>query len=137
MRLIVPTKELPFLVGNEVTSTLASVTLEDLKTAGKLFYLDYSRQHACSAYFFIHPETEDFLPLAMKTNSGADLTYTPLDEPNDCLLANMMFKVNDMFHGQMLHLVITHDVSEGVQQAALHTMSEDHPILIILDSLML
>ena len=92
---------------------------------------------ACSAYFFIHPKSKDFLPLAIKTNTGADLTYTPLDEPNDWLLAKMMFNVNDMFHAQMLHLVITHDVSEGVHQAALHTLSEDHPVMVVLDRLML
>lgn len=53
------------------------------------------------------------------------------------MLAKMMFNVNDMFHSQMLHLVITHDVSEGVHQAALHTLSEDHPVMVILDRLML
>lgn len=92
---------------------------------------------ACSAYFFIHPSNGDFLPLAIKTNSGSDLTYTPRDEPNDWLLAKMMFNVNDMFHGQMLHLVITHNVQEGVHQAALHTLSERHPIMVLLDRMML
>ena len=93
---------------------------------------------ACSAYFFLHPDPEinDFLPLAIKTNSGADLIYTPLDEPNDWLLAKMMFNVNDMFHAQIYHLTVTHDVSEGVHQAALHTLSENHPIMVVLDRMM-
>jgi hypothetical protein len=92
---------------------------------------------ACSAYFYLHPESNDFLPLAIKTNTGKDLIYTPLDTANDWLLAKMMFNVNDMFHSQMLHLVITHDVSEAAHQAALHTLSENHPVMLILDRLML
>lgn len=77
------------------------------------------------------------MPLAIKTNVGADLVYTPLDSANDWLLAKLMFNVNDMFDSQMRHLVITHDVSEGVHQAALHTLSQNHPIMVILDRLML
>ena len=49
----------------------------------------------------------------------------------------MMFNVNDFFHAQMLHLVISHDVSEAVHQAALHTLSENHPVMILLDRMML
>lgn len=63
--------------------------------------------------------------------------YTPLDTAEDWLLAKMMFNVNDMFHAQMLHLVITHDVSEAAHQAALHTLSENHPVMVILERLML
>lgn len=48
----------------------------------------------------------------------------------------MIFNVNDMFHSQMFHLVVTHDVSEAVHQAALHTLSEKHPIMIILERFM-
>lgn len=92
---------------------------------------------ACSAYFYIDPKTKDFLPLAIKTNVDNDLIYSPLDSKNDWLLAKMMFNVNDMFHSQMLHLVISHDVSEAAHQAALHTLSEDHPIMVVLDRLML
>ena len=74
--------------------------------------------------------------MAIKTNAGKDLVYSPLDEDNDWLLAKMMFNVNYMFHAQMLHLVITHDVSEAVHQAALHTLAENHPVMIILERLM-
>lgn len=92
---------------------------------------------ACTAYFFIHPKSGDFLPLAIKTNTGSDLIYTPLDSPTDWLLAKMIFNVNDMFHAQMFHLVVSHDVSEGVHLAALRTLSENHPVMIILERLML
>ena len=91
---------------------------------------------ACTAYFYLHPKSGDFLPLAIKTNAGSDLIYTPLDSANDWLLAKMMFNVNDFFHAQMFHLVVTHDVSEAVHQAALHTLSEKHPVMIILERLM-
>ena len=77
------------------------------------------------------------MPLAIKTNTGADLVYTPLDEPNDWMLAKLMFNVNDMFHSQMFHLVASHDISEAVHQAALHTLSDHHPIMLVLDRLML
>ena len=91
---------------------------------------------ACTAYYYICPHSGDFLPLAIKTNGGNDLIYTPLDSPTDWLLAKMIFNVNDFFHAQMLNLVMTHDVSEAVHQAALHTLSEKHPVMIILERLM-
>jgi hypothetical protein len=75
--------------------------------------------------------------LAIKTNEGKDLVYTPQDSHNDWLLAKIMFNVNDMFHAQMFHLVVTHDVSEAVHQAALHTLSENHPVMIVLERMML
>ncbi|KAH8096629.1 lipoxygenase [Cristinia sonorae] len=138
---------LPFQVDSKVTSKVAGASLKQLQDDGKLFFIDYRWQAnltktqmepkrygaAVSAYFFIHPRTSDFLPLAIKTNTGADLVYTPLDSANDWLLAKLMFNVNDMFHSQMSHLVMTHDVSEAVHQAALHTLSEDHPVMLILE----
>ncbi|KAH8103496.1 lipoxygenase [Cristinia sonorae] len=147
LRLLKRNEPLPFQVEESVTSKLAGTTLRDLQAGGKLFFVDYSWQSnltkstleplrygaAVSAYFFLHPRTNDFLPLAIKTNTGADLIYTPLDSANDWLLAKMMFNVNDLFHGQMSHLVMTHDVTEAVHQAALHTLSEDHPIMLILE----
>ena len=151
LNLVKPNDTLPFQVPDNLTSKIAGASLEAMQANGSLFVVDHSYQEkyektkvaparygaACTAYFFIHPQSGDFLPLAIKTNVGSDLIYTPLDSANDWLLAKMMFNVNDMFHSQMLHLVITHDVSEGVHQAALHTMSEDHPIMVILERMML
>lgn len=125
-------------------------TLASLRDSNRLFIADHSYQTnykvatvvqrypvACSAYFYIDPKSGDFLPLAIRTNVDMDLTYTPLDTANDWLLAKMMFNANDMFHAQMLHLVISHDVTESVHQAALHTLSADHPIMVVLERLML
>lgn len=152
VRLVKANEKIPFDVDAKIVSKLvgAGATLHTLQASRRLFVVDHSYQNeytlpsvvkrfpvACSAYFYIDPKTKDFLPLAIKTNSGSDLTYTPLDQAEDWLLAKMMFNANDMFHSQMLHLVISHDVSEAVHQAALHTLSENHPIMVILERLML
>ncbi|CEJ91518.1 hypothetical protein VHEMI07221 [[Torrubiella] hemipterigena] len=148
---VLPKQALPFPLDNKLTAQIVGkgVTLESLRDSNKLFVVDHSYQTnykvatvvqrypvACSAYFYIHPKTGDFLPLAIRTNVDMDLTYTPLDSANDWLLAKMMFNANDMFHAQMLHLVISHDVTEAVHQAALHTLAENHPIMILLERLM-
>ncbi len=152
VRLVKADEKLPFNVDTKIVSKLvgAGATLHTLQTSRRLFLVDHSYQNeyslpsvvqrfsvACSAYFYIDPKTNDFLPLAIKTNSGSDLIYTPLDSFEDWLLAKMMFNANDMFHAQMLHLVISHDISEAVHQAALHTLSDNHPIMVILERLML
>ncbi|XWW99277.1 hypothetical protein V2A60_007286 [Cordyceps javanica] len=152
VRRVAATERLPFNVDAKVVGKLvgAGITLHSLQASNSLFLVDHSYQKqytlpsvvtrypvACSAYFYIDPQTKNFLPLAIKTNSGSDLIYTPLDSPEDWLLAKMMFNANDMFHAQMLHLVISHDVSESVHQAALHTLSDNHPVMVILERLML
>jgi len=91
---------------------------------------------SCTAYFFIHPKSKDFLPLAIKTNVGKNFVYTPKDSANDWLLAKIMFNVNDLFDSQMNHLIATHDVAEPIHQAALRTLSDSHPVMVILERLM-
>ena len=119
-------------------------SVPELLTSGRLFVADHSYQlsytkgagkygAATTALFFIHPVSGDFLPLAIKTNVGSDLIYTPLDEPNDWLLAKILFNENDLFHGQMYHLVASHDVAEIVHQAAVRTLSDEHPVMILLE----
>jgi hypothetical protein len=113
---------------------------------------------ACNALFYINPfvrtqrpcstprgcllstsllttssQSNEFLPLAIKTNVGSDLIYTPLDEPNDWLLAKIMFNLNDLFQAQMYHLAASHCVGEIVHEAALRTLSDSHPILALLN----
>lgn len=135
---------LPFEVEDATAKKLTTMTLEELHQAGRLFVADHSIQAgyptnpdrwtaACTAYFYIHPESGDFLPLAIKTNMGKNLTYTPLDDKNDWLFAKMAFGMNDVFHGQNFHLAATHDVAEPVHQAALRTMSSRHPVRGFLD----
>lgn len=143
-RLHPTTDGLPFDVSSTVSRTLAGVDIQTLHRAGRLFYVDHSYQAqyptvvgkytaACSAYFYLHPISNEFLPLAIKTNVGSDLIYTPVDNEKDWLLAKMMFNMNDLFHGQILHLANSHAISEAVHQAALRTLSSEHPVLGILD----
>lgn len=149
VRRLHPRKDrLPFAVDDRVVQHLAAgSTLEALHRDGRLFFANHSYQApypktpgrwtaACTAYFFIHPRSGAFLPLAIKTNMGSDLTYTPMDETNDWLFAKMAFEMNDLFHSQLYHLANTHDVAEPVHQAALRTMSARHPVRGYLDRLM-
>ncbi|KAL7931807.1 lipoxygenase [Trichoderma chlorosporum] len=152
VRRIMADEPLPFPLDDATTGEIVGSgnTLESLQASNRLFIVDHSYQAqygvptvvqrypvACTAYFYIDPKSGNFLPLAIRTNIGANLTYTPLDSANDWLLAKMMFNANDMFHAQMLHLVVSHDVTESVHQAALHALSENHPIMVLLERLML
>lgn len=108
--------DLPFLIKDHTVQQIAGgLTLDELLSEGRLFFGNHSIQKkyptnpgrwtaACSAYFYIHPESSDFLPLAIRTNVGADIVYTPLDDENDWLFAKMAFEMNDLFHGQIYHL---------------------------------
>lgn len=140
-----PTKDnLPFDIEESIVTKITNKTLAALLADGRLFVIDHSYQAkypkiqgrfaaACSAYFYIHPVSQDFLPLAIKTNVGSDLIYTPLDEKNDWLLAKMMFNSNDFFYAQIFHLAVSHDVAEIVYEAALRTISARHPVRAYLD----
>lgn len=111
---------------------VTGVALESLHASGSLFYADHRSQArlqktiryapACDAYFYIHPTTYDFLPLAIRPNGGSNLAYTPQDTPNDWLLANrllanMMFNLNNFWYGQMYHPAATHEVVKIVYKA--------------------
>ena len=87
----------------------------------------------CSAYFYISPANGQLLPLAIKTNVGKDLVYTPADTTNDWTLAKMMFNSNDAFWSDVYHLAATHDVDEIVHLAALRTMADQHPLRGLMD----
>ncbi|KAI9046752.1 hypothetical protein LZ554_009490 [Drepanopeziza brunnea f. sp. 'monogermtubi'] len=139
--------DLPFSLDDETAVQITTLTLTALKEARRLFVVDHSYQlryqktplrygAACTALFFIHPISGDFLPLAIKTNTGADLVYTPLDEEKDWMLAKIMFNSNDLVFAQMYHLVTSHNVAEIVHQAAMKTMSDEHPIMLLLDRLL-
>ncbi|KAL8784965.1 MAG: hypothetical protein Q9195_008831 [Heterodermia aff. obscurata] len=138
---------LPFEIEDKIVQNLTTMSLASLHAAGRLFIVDHSYQAnyagiegrftaACTAYFFIDPVSGDLLPLAIKTNVGSDLIYTPLDADQDWLLAKIMFNVNDLFHGQILHLANSHAVAEIVHEAALRTMSAKHPVRAYLDNIM-
>lgn len=145
VRRLHPTADiLPFDIEPAVSKQLTGTDMQTLHRTGRLFYVDHSYQAAyptstgkytaaCSAYFFIHPTSGDFLPLAIKTNVGSDLVYTPLDIKEDWLLAKAMFNMNDLFHGQIFHLANSHAVNEVVHQAALRTLGNAHPVLALLN----
>ncbi|KAI3318403.1 Lipoxygenase [Xylariaceae sp. AK1471] len=138
---------LPFELDDETVTALTGSHMNDLHTGGRLFFVDHSYQKdyptvkdryiaGCQAYFYLDVKSSQFLPLAIKTNVGSDLIYTPLDDENDWLLAKAMFNQNDLFHGQIFHLANSHAVAEIVHQAALRSMSGSHPVLALLDRLM-
>lgn len=138
---------LPFRINDTLATKISGWTLDTLHRNGHLFVADHSYQAkyptaegkytaACTAYFFIHPKSGQFLPLAIKTNVGANLVYTPLDEEGDWLLAKAMFNQNDLFHGQIFHLANSHAVVEVAYLAALRTLSDKHPVLVLLKRLM-
>lgn len=138
---------LPFELDNEVVIALTGSYLTALHKDGLLFFVDHSYQKdypttkgryvaGCQAYFYLDLRSNQLLPLAIKTNVGSDLIYTPLDEENDWLLAKAMFNQNDLFHGQIFHLANSHAVAEIVHHAALRSMSGKHPVLALLDRLM-
>lgn len=145
IRRLHPTADLlPFKVDSMMSTKLAGVDIKTLHEAGRLFYVDHGYQAAyptaagkysaaCSAYFFLHPISGDFLPLAIKTGVGSNLVYTPLDTEEDWFLAKVMFNMNDLFHGQIFHLANSHAVNEVVHLAALRTLSSVHPVLGLLD----
>lgn len=107
LRRLIPSVDSPaFAVSNCTAKAITGSTLDELLEAGRLFYIDHSAQGllertaayaaACDAYFYIDETSGDFLPLAIRTGVGANLIYTPRDEPNDWLLAKMMFNGNDI-----------------------------------------
>ncbi|KAI7133651.1 hypothetical protein KC352_g30857, partial [Hortaea werneckii] len=91
---------LAFQLDESLATNLTTMTLQELFDAGRLFYADYRDQKdlqatarysaACDAYFYIDPNSEDFLPLAIRTNSGGNLIYTPADDFEDWTLAKIM-----------------------------------------------
>lgn len=54
------------------------------------------------------------------------------DTADDWLLAKMMFNANDFYQGQFGHLAATHYAAEIVYEAAIRTLSDDHPVFAIL-----
>ncbi|KAK6349928.1 hypothetical protein TWF696_006187 [Orbilia brochopaga] len=147
VRRLFPDKDqLPFAVDDVIVQDVTGAeSLQKLFESGFLFYADHrdqgSLEHtehfaaACDAYFFISESSKNFLPLAIRTNVGSNLIYTPHDEDNDWLLAKMMFNVNDFFFGQFHHLAATHYVFETGYLGGKRTLSEDHPVLVIMDRL--
>ncbi|KAK5245018.1 hypothetical protein LTS06_009470, partial [Exophiala xenobiotica] len=137
---------LQFTIDDKLAKNITGMTLQALLGAGRLFYADYRDQKtltstgryaaACDAFFYIDPTSGDFLPLAIRTNLGSNLIYTPNDEPDDWLLAKIMYNVNDFWFAQWNHLASTHEVVQIAYLAAIRTLSDEHPVLALLNRLM-
>lgn len=107
-RRVNPREALSFSVDDATTKSLTTLTHAQLLSQGRLFYMDHrnlgniplinGRYAAASeAYFYIHPKTGDFMPLAIKLNRGSNLIYTPADTTNDWTFAKMAFNMNDLW----------------------------------------
>lgn len=142
---LTPGTSVHFNVDDTAAKNITGFTLAELLAAGRLFYADHSNQAslattsdkygaACSAYFYIASSGE-FLPLAIRTNVGADLIYTPADDAEDWLLAKIMFNINDFFFNQVYHLAATHEVIQITWMAAIRTLSTEHPVYGLLNRL--
>lgn len=134
---------LPFRVSEDAALKVSTWTTRQLRRHGRLFYVNHKglaripRQPgrfsaSCEALFFIHPESGDFLPLAIKTNEGSNLIYTPADAPADWLFAKILFGQNDVWDTPWRHFASTHLVVELPYLAAQRCMGDNHPILGIL-----
>lgn len=75
----------------------------------------------------------DFLPLAIRTNVGSNLIYTPADTADEWLLAKIIYNVNDFYFAQTSHLASAHEVVHIAYMAAIRTLSSQHPVLGLLD----
>ncbi|KAG6277888.1 hypothetical protein E4U47_006535 [Claviceps purpurea] len=148
LRRLHPSERLPFAVPDDVARNLTTMTTTQLLRSGRLFYADYSVlakmplqqgrfAAGCEAYFYISVQDDAWLPLAIKTNRGADLIYTPADAPLDWLFAKMLFGQNDAWDTPWRHLVSTHLVLELPYLAAERCMSENHPVLAMYKKFML
>jgi hypothetical protein len=137
---------LPFQVDARAVRQTAGSSLQSLFNSGRLFYADYRDQKnlpktarygaACDAYFYIDGSSGDFLPLAIRTNVGSNLIYTPQDTANDWLLAKIMLNGNDFWFAQWNHLAQSHEVVQIAYMAAVRTLSEEHPVLALLNRCM-
>lgn len=133
---------LQFEIEDAVAINITGTTVAELFQTGSLFYADHRFQAtlestgryaaACDAYFYIHPTSKKFLPLAIRTNVGSDLVYTPADTSNDWLLAKMAFNLNDFWFSQFYHFAATHMVVEITYEAAYRTLSDVHPVMALL-----
>ncbi|KAG5981308.1 hypothetical protein E4U55_003085 [Claviceps digitariae] len=148
LRRLSPNERLPFAVDEAIACNLTTMTADQLRRQGRLFYADYRAlaklplqegrfSAACEAYFYISPRNGEWLPLAIKTNHGADLVYTPADAPLDWLFAKIMLGQNDAWDTPWRHFASTHLVLELPYLAAQRCMGDNHPVLGMYKRLMI
>ncbi|KAG6005148.1 hypothetical protein E4U21_000402 [Claviceps maximensis] len=148
LRRLNPNERLPFSVDDAVARNVTTMTANQLLRQGRLFYADHRVfselplqegrfSPACEAYFYISPRDGEWLPLAIKTNQGADLVYTPADAPMDWLFGKMLLGHNDAWDTAWRHFASTHLVVELPYLAAQRCMADNHPVLGMYRRLML
>lgn len=91
----------------------------------------------CQGYFYIHPKSGDFLPLAIrplvKGRENSALVYTPKDEPTDWMLAKLLMNLNQGWHATWAHITQSHSAAEAPYLAAIRTLSDNHPVMVIIN----
>ncbi|KAI1177621.1 lipoxygenase [Nemania sp. FL0916] len=145
-----PRETLLFPVVNAASIT-GGASLTDLRSQGRLFFTDFSYLKVlankdlppsgkygagCQAYFYI-AKSGDFLPLAVKPivkgREQSALVYTPEDKPADWLLAKFLLNQNDGYHSTWAHVGQSHSAAEAPYLAAIRSLSDDHPVMAILN----
>ncbi|TGJ81416.1 hypothetical protein E0Z10_g7349 [Xylaria hypoxylon] len=128
-------------------AAITGLSLKQLQTQGRLFLQDFSEMKeldptdkfgaGCQGYFYIHPKSGDFLPLAVrplvKGRENSALVYTPKDSANDWMLAKMLLNQNDGWHTTWAHITQSHSAAEIPYLAAIRTLSDSHPVLVMLN----
>ncbi|KAJ8122557.1 hypothetical protein O1611_g9809 [Lasiodiplodia mahajangana] len=135
-----------FPVDAEVSKSITGYTVEELHAQGRLFYEDFEEMKdqetttaygaGCQAYFYID-DAGDFLPLAIKVivkgREDSALVYTPKDLHAEWLFAKMTINANDGWHSTWGHTTMSHSAAEAPYLAAIRTLSENHPILALIN----
>ncbi|KAI1152460.1 lipoxygenase [Nemania diffusa] len=131
----------------DAAASITGLSLSQLQAQGRLFLEDFSEMKeldptdkfgaGCQAYFYIDPKSGDFLPLSIrplvKGREGSALVYTPKDQPTDWLLAKLIMNQNDGWHTTWAHITQSHSAAEAPYLAAIRTLSDDHPVMVILN----
>ncbi|KAI8951241.1 lipoxygenase [Xylaria longipes] len=128
-------------------AAITGLSLQQLQAQGRLFLEDFSEMKeldptdkfgaGCQGYFYIDPKSGDFLPLAIrplvKGREDSALVYTPKDESTDWMLAKLFMNQNDGWHNTWAHITQSHSAAEAPYLAAIRTLSDNHPVLAIIN----
>ncbi|KAI3331093.1 lipoxygenase [Ustulina deusta] len=140
-----PSDKLLFPVDD--AAAITGLSLKQLQAQGRLFLEDFSEMKeldptdkfgaGCQGYFYIDPKSGDFLPLAVrplvKGRENSALVYTSKDTPNDWMLAKMFLNQNDGWHTTWAHITQSHSAAEAPYLAAIRTLSDNHPVLVMIN----
>ncbi|KAI1825291.1 Lipoxygenase [Xylaria intraflava] len=135
-----------FPVDRNLSESITGHSLEDLHAQGRLFSEDFAEMKdqettpaygaGCQAYFYIG-DTGDFLPLAIKVivkgREDSALVYTPKDIWDEWQFAKMTINANDGWHSTWGHTTQSHSAAEAPYLAAIRSLSEDHPVMAVLN----